>query len=72
MLLKGKKILYLIGCPSGDVWFENDNDVEYANILKEKIEAEVINTRFLKPIDEKVILKLSSARSSIVFDSISN
>jgi len=52
VLLKGKDITIIaIGKMVGKA-------VEVAKTLeKEKIEAEVINTRFLKPIDEKVILK---------------
>ncbi|MBR3932296.1 MAG: hypothetical protein IKJ68_00095 [Clostridia bacterium] len=40
--LIGSKILYVIGCPSGDVWFRDNNDVKYAEILKGKIDRDIV------------------------------
>ena len=61
--LLNKNILYIVGCPSGDEWFRNNNDVEYAKILRGG------NDRDIVVIDEvRGIQKLASYEYGISVD----
>lgn len=70
--LSGKEILYIVGCPSGDVWFQDENDVEYAAILAEGCNRDVVvmheSRGSLLKVREDRNIRFNRGEGIIVFD----